>query len=58
MVRASSASIDYLKKYDAENHLNYPNLAARLSAYYTALANEKKSLIKLSDFINGSGLLK
>ena len=58
MVRASSASIDYLKKYDEENHLTNPNLAARLSAYYTALANEKKSLIKLSDFINGSGLLK
>lgn len=58
MVRASSASIDYLKKYDEENHLTNPNLAERLSAYYTALANEKKSLIKLSDFINGSGLLK
>ena len=57
-VRASNDSIDYAEEYYKKN--NYPvgyGLSARQNAYYNALAREKMTLSKLSDFISGSAKL-
>ena len=50
MVRASDSSFGKVEEtYSFGNELN-----KRKSAYFTSLAREKKDLVKLSDFINGS----
>ena len=59
MVRGSNSSIKYAEEYYKKS--NYPvgyNLDVRKVAYYSALANEKQKLSKLSNFISGSGRLK
>lgn len=61
VVRASNPSIKYAKEY--ENSLSTDqkrkyNFEAREIAYKSALASEKRKLSKLSDFVDGSGILK
>lgn len=58
-MRSSNSSIRYAEEYYKNE--KYPvgyNLKNRTAAYYTALANEKQKLTKLSDYISGSGILE
>lgn len=60
VVRASNPAIQYAKEYGES--LSYDkqskyNFEAREIAYKSALATEKRKLSKLSDFVDGSGIL-
>ena len=56
-VRATNSSLEYAKKYNNEFHPAGYGIRERTNAYYTALANEKMKLSKLSDAISKSGQL-
>ena len=61
IVRASNPSIKYAEEY--KENLSYEkqreyNFEAREIAYKSALAREKRKLPKLSDFVDGSGIIK
>lgn len=59
VVHASNPSVKYVDEYylKADKPLTY-NVNKRKFAYYSALANEKLNLSKLSEFISGSAELK
>lgn len=60
VVRASNPSIKYAKEYADSISLDKRdkyNFETREIAYKSALATEKRKLSKLSDFIDGSGIL-
>ncbi len=58
MINASNPNIEYIdiykEKYEPRNY----NESARKIAFYSAIANEKLKLVKASNYINGSGLMK
>ena len=53
VVHGSDPSLKYLENYEPKELYGY-NKDKRKLAYYTALANEKMNLPKLSQFISGS----
>ncbi len=55
MVRASDASYSYLESHS--DGMSTAELRKRLQAYSEALSREKQNLVKISDYINGSGQL-
>lgn len=57
MVRASNPTLEHAEEFAKTQVMTY-GIDRRRSAYYTALANEKSRLIKLSDFVNGSKMIE
>lgn len=53
MVHATDPKLSYAEEFAKKQDLRY-GIDKRRSAYYTALANQKSSLLKSSDFVNGS----
>lgn len=58
MINASNPNVEYIDEYKEKYEPRNYNESARKIAFYSALANEKLKLVKASEYINGSGLLK